>query len=408
MQCGTHMVTVPIMYHVNPLLHYTGSPRGGGANGGGNSYCGSCPDDDRQNYAPDLLSQLGMDPNIGQPEIGEEFCEQGIVDTLNLTDDEKSCMKSNPDLDSCALNGEINTYIQSLNLSTPIGTTPVLPQDEVDFLKEYLALKCQEPDILLPRFKELDNLIEADPMALIRECAMQNGLDTQAYINFYNHTLPPACETRLTNLGSGYENQPISDGNVPMASIDYYPVVLITDPNPDFNNDGSPDSDDIIFFDEFKKKFKNFASGSKNNFNFTCGFGVTTDITWDFDYLTPQDSTTFTSNNPITSVFLIEGGASNRIANGIADSGAVMISGFSFDNWIISTIRTPQNGSQPFSGNRQWGMNRNQNGSLEFYTRAVDVATRSNQVKVASLWDEEFAQDDYYNIADASSGQFSK
>ncbi len=96
---------------------------------------------------------------------------------------------------------------------------------------------------------------------------MQNGLDTQTYIDLYNHTLPPACETRLTNLGLGYENQPISDGNVPLANMDYYSVVLTH--NPDFDGDGNPDSDDAVY-NAFRQNFPTLASGSEDDFEFDC------------------------------------------------------------------------------------------------------------------------------------------
>jgi len=37
------------------------------------------------------------------------------------------------------------------------------------------------------------------------------------------------------------------------------------------------------------------------------------------------------------------------------------------------------NSSQPFSGNRQWGWNINQNGNLEIYTRAVAFGRQANR-----------------------------
>ena len=90
------------------------------------------------------------------------------------------------------------------------------------------------------------------------------------------------------------------------------------------------------------------------------------------------------SNNPISSIFLIDASADVDgvpFENATADEGAIIVSGFTSNDWTISTIYTPQTATQPFSGNRQWGWIINQNGNLELFTRAVDVAKLSWIVK---------------------------
>ena len=86
-----------------------------------------------------------------------------------------------------------------------------------------------------------------------------------------------------------------------------------------------------------------------------------------------------------------------------ADDGAVIVSDFKNNDWTIATIYTDNNGTQPFSGNRQWGWLINQNGDFEFFTRAVDVANIS---KLLNVWpspaNTECQQDTYYNIAEAT------
>ena len=62
-----------------------------------------------------------------------------------------------------------------------------------------------------------------------------------------------------------------------------------------------------------------------------------------------------------------------------------MVSGFTNNDWRISTISTANNGTQPFSGNRQWGWLINEDGNFEFFTRAVDVANISKLLNVLSL-----------------------
>jgi len=60
------------------------------------------------------------------------------------------------------------------------------------------------------------------------------------------------------------------------------------------------------------------------------------------------------------------------------------------------------NSSQPFSGNRQWGWLINQNGNIEIYTRAVDVAKINKLFNRLPDIDDECQQNTYYNIAEAT------
>ena len=79
-----------------------------------------------------------------------------------------------------------------------------------------------------------------------------------------------------------------------------------------------------------------------------------------------------------------------------------MISKFTSNYWIGSTITTEQTGTQPFSGNRQWGYLTNQSGNLELYARAVDIARLSNLTKYNPLGSSECKEDTYYNIGEST------
>tara|TARA_R110000868_G_C10826469_1_gene759007 strand:+ start:258 stop:647 length:390 start_codon:yes stop_codon:yes gene_type:complete len=79
-----------------------------------------------------------------------------------------------------------------------------------------------------------------------------------------------------------------------------------------------------------------------------------------------------------------------------------MISEFTSDHWIGSTISTEFSGTQPFSGNRQWGFITNSNGNLELYARAVDIARVSYIVKYLTPGSNECKEDSYYNIGEAT------
>jgi len=118
------------------------------------------------------------------------------------------------------------------------------------------------------------------------------------------------------------------------------------------------------------------------------------------------DSDLFLSTDPISSIMLIDAGANNPFVDTNADLGAIIVSDFTSNDWTISTIQTPETETQPFSGNRQWGWIINQNGNLELYTRAVDVARVADIfLEWPATWlgsDIECQQDTYYDIADAT------
>ena len=161
----------------------------------------------------------------------------------------------------------------------------------------------------------------------------------------------------------------------------------------------------------FRNNFIDLGSGELDDFQFSCDInfnGVvdsndTGSINWEFIPVTTQDGIDFISNDPVTSVLLIEAGASG-LGNLAADDGAVIVTHYNLNDWTIATIHTDNNGAQPFSGNRQWGWFINENGNLEFFTRAVDVANISTLLKVLSFGsaNTECQQDTYYNVAEAT------
>jgi len=266
---------------------------------------------------------------------------------------------------------------------------------------DYFSIREELPFARLDRYLELIEKIEIDPWALIQDCAEQNGLDTQNYLDLYNLPFPQECSDRLFNMGVEWHHQPITDGNVPLANIDYYGVEITT--YPDFNNDGNPDSEAEIY-QAFRDNFTDLASGEVDDFQFSCNIPFnsdnTGDINWEFIPLTNQDGIDFISNNPISSILLIEADAAGILPTIATDDGAVIVSDFTTNDWTISTIMTANNGTQPFSGNRQWGWIINQNGNLEFFTRAVDVANISILLNIGA--NTECQQETYYDIAEAT------
>ncbi|MGS2761682.1 hypothetical protein [Sinomicrobium sp. M5D2P9] len=271
-------------------------------------------------------------------------------------------------------------------------------------MEEFFEVREEIPTAKFERYRELNELIKYNPWVLIQDCAQQNGLDIANYQDLYNHTIPKVCEDRLNVLGSGFKNQPIKEGNAAAANIDYYSVEITS--LPDFNNDGSPDLEEGIF-QEFRKSFLELVSGEKNDFKFSCDIpGSSTDIghiKWEFlPYFQSDVDLWNSTQNPLTTIIGIDAGSNNVLLNLTSDLGAIMISKYTSNYWIGSTVVTPESGSQPFSGNRQWGWLINQNGNIEFYTRAVDVAKVSKMIRVLSLGSDPCQEDTYYNVAEAT------
>ncbi len=306
--------------------------------------------------------------------------------------------------DNTALKNENTLAItEFLEMNKENGQIPLTVMEKI---KEFLKITQEIPDARFDRFIEINDLVEQNPWVLIQDCAQQNGMDTQDYIDLYEHDLPQECSDRLFNLGSTqYSHQPITDGNVPLANIDYYGVEVST--NPDFNNDGTQDSE-AEMYQAFREKFTDLASGEKDDFQFSCdipGNATNTgDIEWEFIPFSTQDGLDFVSSGPIASILLIEADASGVLPTIATDDGAIIVSDFTNNDWTISTITTANNGTQPFSGNRQWGWIINEYGNFEFYTRAVDAANISKLLNVLSLGGAttECQQDTYYDIAEAT------
>ena len=137
----------------------------------------------------------------------------------NLPQDQADWINSLDDCEPVAL-GETSTCNRNLYediasfINSNSNDCEMSVEDEL-LLEEFKEIIETVPNAKIERLKELKDLIEEDPWALIQDCAQQNGMAISNYQNLYNHGIPQSCITRLDNLGDDYSNQPISDGNVP-------------------------------------------------------------------------------------------------------------------------------------------------------------------------------------------------
>jgi len=145
-------------------------------------------------------------------------------------------------------------------------------EDSQDYVETFLELKKEDSAYKWARFEELYELVEMNPDFLIQECG-----DVTPWADLASFEIPQSCEDRLEDLGSGWENQDILDGNSPTVNLDRHSVTIQS--LPDFNGDGVGTSQE--FFDEIRENFPEYANGSTtveiNNFP-----DYSVDWTWSF------------------------------------------------------------------------------------------------------------------------------
>ncbi|MBP7680078.1 MAG: hypothetical protein KA103_03460 [Saprospiraceae bacterium] len=265
-----------------------------------------------------------------------------------------------------------------------------------DYVFESILSMTIDNQLKWPRFKELYFAILADPYVLIRQCVEANSaLNINDYAELYNFTIQPSTISALANRG--FTNQPIEQGNAATTNLDFYSIQINT--RPDFNNNGLPDTD-VEIFNRFRQEFGNMATGAVDNFDFACPLASNDYIFWSFEpYNASIDDAKWASSDYVNTVFKIYAGGNIPATNYFADKGAIIISQGTDCCWIGSTIITPFSGTQPFSGNRQWGFYTNSNGKLSFYTKATDTALTEKLAQFMGILNSECDDDTYYEIA---------
>jgi hypothetical protein len=293
------------------------------------------------------------------------------------------------------------SYLMNDYIKARMKTEP----NNIEFLQvvrsSFNSLICNDENVIADRAINLVELLEADELALLRNCLANNpSIDIEDYTELFNFEMPTSCIDRLNTLGEGWAGQPIQDGNVSNASLDYYPVKITV--RPDFNDDNVPDNDYEIF-EAIRLNFLDLADGDAIDFESLCIPYPNGDATWDFIFYDEKDPTyvgpdkqIWPSQSPITTIFYIDAHVTNSpLMNALADDGAVIVSDYCpYSCWTFSTIETPKSKSQPLAGNRQWGLT-TVNGDLTFYNRAAD---RARIKDLLSVFTPGCAMNDYYRI----------
>lgn len=102
-------------------------------------------------------------------------------------------------------------------------------------------------------------------------------------------------------------------------------------------------------------------------------------------------------------IFFIEAGG-GAAENLIGDNGAVLESESDSSEmcWIFTTIVTKKSDTQPFSGHRQFGIHKDEEGNYRFFARAIDRIWPSKTILNLSLQRKDLAVKDYLTIADST------
>jgi hypothetical protein len=185
---------------------------------------------------------------------------------------------------------------------------------------------------------------------------------------------PQSVKDKIQTLDSqsmftDYNIQTLDHASGAAINLDYFPVTINTLPiNPNTGQQFSP------------TQFLNYVRLNMNSFVDTsfCSFNPTTLST---GY---NESQIWDSSNPLGAIIHLDIPLP-------AGDGSVICSETNSDHWIFTTIEVPwlpsvQNydGQHPVSGNREFGLIHNANGTYTFYTRGVDRVTDSFE----STWAE--------------------
>lgn len=275
-------------------------------------------------------------------------------------------------------------------------------------------LKQTDPLINLGRVEELFIFVRDNPNGLVAGCP---DFDLQTYSDLLNLQIPGSILDKLASEGTCYEHvsngtnmppppvprpcfeiQGINDVSKSLINIDYFAVEILD--MPDFNRDQIPDSPEEVY-ERFRNDFTSLSSGSTTvlTTQTNCYAPGRIDATWEFMPYDDSDIPLYDSRI-IGARFFIDAGA-NFPNSFVADDGAIITIQENDFNFIAATIYTPRSESQPFSGNRMWGIRLNENGNYEIFTRGIDTARPLMIISLLGLsWlYPDCDEKDYFDIA---------
>ena len=211
------------------------------------------------------------------------------------------------------------------------------------------------PDYKWARFEELYELLEDNPNALIEECFNDNP---QYPLSFWNDLInfqpPQSVIDHCEHLN--YSIQNMQHAWAPYVNLDYFSLTISD--LPIINGVQSTPGE---FIEYIRLNFSDFDDDNLGEFS-----------------IIPSDVNMWGSSIPLGTIFTIN---IAPIAGFLGDDGSITCS--SYDDgccWVFTTLNDhndnyQSDGTHPVSGNRQFGIISNQNGTYTFYTKGADRAS---------------------------------
>ncbi len=235
----------------------------------------------------------------------------------------------------------------------------------------------QNPESEVATFlNEIKELSFANPRMLVDGCDdLDEYAERWANLATFDALSVPGIEERLEELDEDgeYWIQTLENAMTPrfwwvqpVANMDFFGVTiesLPTDPST-----GMAFTSPEVFFDFIQRNFATTAFYGENS---PCS--IEGPVSQYFEYNFIDDFNTWISDDPISTVFTIH----------LPDDGSVICTDFEYGKrFQFSTLNAPGwlegdswDGFHPVSGNREFGIIDNNDGTIEFYTSAVDRAT---------------------------------
>lgn len=222
------------------------------------------------------------------------------------------------------------------------------------------------------------------------------------YVRLLNYDVSKTAIIKLNDVGGHIQYIQGNDEYMSeKVNMDYFSVRI--DELPKFANGN------ILTL--YKKIRENFLTLSKGSVTFKTHSAnrMNVDGKWKFKPYPKEDNPDYSkeqlrrwSRDLGGAIFLIEAGGGLK-EDIVGDDGAVLESESDPYEmcWIFTTIYTEKSKTQPFSGHRQFGIHKDEDGNYRFFARAIDRVWASEIIRFGSE-NKDRAVKDYLTIADAT------
>lgn len=259
-------------------------------------------------------------------------------------------------------------------------------------LKLLMSLSYDWETIDLPNNEKLYLDVEPKPPVI-----------KEIYVRLLNYQVSPKSLINLNKIGGSIQNIRGNDSYMSeKVNMDYFSVRI--DKLPDFAENNIAN-----LYKKIRDSFLTLSKGSVTFKSYSEPIAPNVSGRWEFkpyqsdddDLIFPQNQLRVWNSENGGTVFFIEAGG-DLMEDMLGDHGAVLESESDKTEmcWIFTTIVTERSGTQPFSGHRQFGIHKDEEGFYRFFARALDRVWPSKTI--TRLSGKEFAVKDYLTIADST------